>query len=278
MTSASPAAAASVPEDHGLGRIGWKGHLLILLIVAASLYPFGALLVTSFLPPVNGAPGQLWRDLFSQIPITSYMLNSAIVSGGAMVLVATVSCMAGYSFAKLTFPGSVQVIAIVIAAISVPQATTIIPNYLNFASVGGVGAYWGPVLMYAASSIPFATVLMTSFFKSLPDELLESAVIDGASYAQIFLVIMVPLATPALATVGVLAFLTAWNDLLVGLLFLPDPALRTISVGIATLQGVRDGSMNLILTGSLVSAIPPILAFIFFQKYLVSGIVSGMGK
>ncbi len=275
---AAPAAAEPASIDAALGRIGWKGMVFVVAIVLASLYPFGSLLVTSFLPPTNGTAGQLWSDLFRQIPVGTYMLNSAIVSGGAMLLVGTVSCMAGYAFSKLPFPGSAQILAIIIAAISVPQATTIIPNYLNFAALGGVGAYWGPIVMYAASSTPFATVLMTSFFKSLPDELVEGAVIDGASYIQVFLIIMVPLATPALATVGVLAFLTAWNDLLVGLLFLPDPAMRTISVGIATLQGVRDGSMNVILTGSLVSAIPPILAFIFFQRYLVSGIISGMGK
>lgn len=265
-------------EESGLGRPGWLAHAIVLIAVAASLYPFGALVVTSLLPPINGTPGQLWFDLFRQIPVGTYMMNSAIVSGGTMVLVAIVSCMAGYAFSKLHFPGSVQLFAVIIAAISVPGATTIIPNYLNFASVGGVGAYWGPIVMYGAGAVPFSTVLMTSFFKALPDELVEGAIIDGASYLQVFLIILVPLAAPALATVGVLAFLGAWNDLLVSLLFLPDPEMRTISVGVATLQGVRDGSLNLILTGSLFSAIPPILAFIIFQRYLVTGITSGIGK
>jgi len=112
----------------------------------------------------------------------------------------------------------------------------------------------------------------------LPDELVESAVIDGASYRQVFLRIMAPLAAPAVTTVAVLCFLGSWNDLLIALLWLPDPGQRTISVGVATLQGVRANSIDLILTGSLLSAIPPILAFILFQRYLVSGIVSGMGK
>jgi ABC-type glycerol-3-phosphate transport system permease component len=206
------------------------------------------------------------------------MLNSAIVSGGAMILVSVVSCMAGYGFAKLPFPGSAQLLVVVVAALSVPQATTIISNYFNFAAIGGVGSYWGPILMYAAGSTPFSTVLMTNFFKALPDELVESAVIDGASYRQVFTMIMAPLAAPALATVAVLCFLGSWNDLLVGLLWLPDPATRTISVGVATLQGVRANSLDLILTGSLFSALPPILAFIVFQRYLVSGIVSGIGK
>jgi ABC-type glycerol-3-phosphate transport system permease component len=89
---------------------------------------------------------------------------------------------------------------------------------------------------------------------------------------------MLPLAAPALTTVGVLCFLGSWNDLLVALLFLPDTGTRTISVGVATLQGVRANSLDLVLTGSLFSALPPIVAFIIFQRYLVSGIVSGIGK
>lgn len=272
------AVSAATEPTSSLGRAGRFTFIAVLIAALASLYPFGSLVVTSFLPPLNGYAGQLWVQLFTQIPVGTYMLNSAIVSAGAMVIASIVSCMAGYGFAKLAFPGSNSILLVIVAALSVPQATTIISNYFNFAAVGGVGAYWGPILMYAASATPFSTVLMTNFFRALPDELVESAVIDGASYRQIFLQIMAPLAAPALTTVGVLCFLGTWNDFLVSLLFLPDPQMRTISVGVATLQGVRNQSLNLILTGSLVSTIPPIIAFIVFQRYLVSGIVSGISK
>lgn len=261
-----------------LGRGSPAVFLIVLAAALASLYPFGSLLITSILPPLNGSLFQSWHDLFAQVPVGSYMLNSVIVAGGAMALVSVVSCMAGYGFSKLQFPGSVQIIAVIVAALSVPSATTIIPNYFNFARVGGIGAYWGPILMYAAGATPFSTILMTNFFRSLPDELVESAIIDGATYRQVFVWVMLPLAAPALTTVAVLCFLGAWNDLLISLLMLPDPDMRTISVGVATLQGVRGNSLNLVLTGSLLSAVPPILAFIIFQRYLVSGLVSGMNK
>jgi ABC-type glycerol-3-phosphate transport system permease component len=270
MTPPAPSAA--------LGGGRRAAFIVVLVAALASLYPFGSLIITSILPPLNGTPFQLWSQLFEQIPVGTYMLNSAIVAGGAMVLVAIVSCMAGFGFSKLPYPGSIPIFAVVIAALSVPQATTIIANYFNFARIGGIGAYWAPILMYAAGSTPFAVILMTNFFKALPNELVESAVIDGASYRQVFLMIMAPLAAPAVTTVSVLCFLGSWNDLLIGMLFLPDPETRTISVGIATLQGVRSQSLNLILTGSLFSAIPPILAFIIFQRYLVSGVVAGMSK
>ncbi len=270
--------SASAPAPSAL-RGGRRIAFLVAVIASiASLYPFGSLILTSIKPPLNGSWFGLWAQLFTSLPVASYMLNSVIVSGGAMILVSLVSCMAGYGFAKLPYPGSKPMLAIVVAALSVPQATTIIANYFNFASWGGVGSYWGAILMYAAGATPFSTVLMTNFFRSIPDELVESAVIDGASYGQVFVQIMAPLATPALTTVAVLCFLGSWNDLLVGLLWLPDPGQRTISVGIATLVGVRSSNMDLILTGSLFSALPPTLAFIVFQRYLVSGIVAGIGK
>lgn len=272
VATAPPAARTS------LGRGNRIAFLVVLVAVLASLYPFGSLIVTSFLPPLNGTPGQLWMQLFTQIPVGTYMLNSAIVSGGAMVIVAVVSCMAGYGFSKLPYPGSVELLLVVVTCLSVPQATTIIPNYFNFAAAGGVGAYWGAILMYSAAATPFSTILMTNFFRALPDELVESAVIDGASYWRVFRDVLAPLAAPAVATVSVLCFLGSWNDFLVGLLFLPDPGMRTISVGVATLQGVRNQSLDLILTGALLSAIPPIIAFVIFQRHLVSGIVSGVSK
>ncbi|WP_372498084.1 carbohydrate ABC transporter permease [Sinomonas terrae] len=206
------------------------------------------------------------------------MLNSALVSIGSAVIVVVVSALAGFGFAKLPYPGSKAAFAVVVAGISVPVATTILPNYLNLSHVGGVGSYWGPILMYAAGATPFSTILMANFFRSLPDELVESGIADGAGYGRVFTEIMLPLSMPALVTIGVLAFLGAWNDLLIGLLFLPDPDMRTISVGIASLESVRSSNLDLVLTGSLLSAIPPIAAFIAFQRYLVSGITAGISK
>ena len=272
------AVAEDPAETRKLDRNTIIPFLVVLLVAAASVAPFLFLVVTSLLPTDDGGFGALWGRLFTTIPVTTYLLNSAIVSAGATFVVLIASCMAGYGFFKLRYPGSNQVFLTLIACISVPLATTIIPNYFNFAQLGGIGTYWGPIVMYAGGATPFATVLMTNFFKSLPDELVESGIVDGATYWQVFHLILLRLATPALLTVGVLCFLGTWNDLLVGLLFLPDPGMRTISVGIAALQGVRSTNIDMILTGSLLSAIPPIVTFVLFQKYLVAGITAGISK
>ena len=255
--------------------------LAALAVVAAmSLFPFGFLLIRSLAVHRDMGVGGLWLVIFDRMPVLRYTLNSAIVSVGATAIVLVVSSMAGFAFAKLRFPFSGLVYAGVGAAIAVPLATVILPNYLNAAKLGGIGTFWAPMLIYAALATPLSVMLMTSFFRALPDELVESAVVDGASYWQIYHMIMLRMAGPALVTVGVLCFLGAWNDLLIGLLLLPDPAMRTISVGVATLQGVRANALDndIILTGSLISAIPPIVAFVLFQRHIVTGITSGITK
>lgn len=256
----------------------WIGFAIVSLVALISAIPFIYLIIISVAPSSTGGVGSLWVELFQSLPIAQQSLNSLIVAGSTTVIVVATSSLAGFGFSKLAFRGSRLIFIAILALIAVPSATTILPNYINFSHLGGVGAYWGPIVMYSAGSVPFATIMMGAFFSSLPDELIESGLVDGATYAQTFLRIVLPLAVPAMVTVGILAFLGAWNDLLVGLLFLPDPAMRTISVGIGSLAGVRITNTALILVGSLFSAIPPVLAFLIFQRYLISGITAGVSK
>lgn len=276
-TSQSGGASFASGRQGGLMRL--VSFLLLALIALASVVPFLFLVLASFRPTLKGGgPGTLWVQLLDQMPVLTYLGNSALVSLSTAALVLIVSSMAGYGFAKLGFPGRDKLFLLIIGAISVPMASTILPNYLNFAKIGAIGTYWGPIVMYSAGAVPFATVLMASYFRSIPDELVESAVVDGATYRQIYTAIMVRMAGPAFVTVGVLVFLGAWNDLLIGMLFLPDTSMRTISVGVAALQNARASDANILLTGSLVSAIPPVIAFMLCQKYLVTGLTAGMTK
>jgi ABC-type glycerol-3-phosphate transport system permease component len=256
----------------------WLATILVGLIALVSAVPFIYLIAASIVPAAGETAGGLWIELFQSLPIARQSLNSLIVAGSATAIVVAASSLAGFGFSKLIFRGSRLIFVGIIAMIAVPGATTILPNYINFSEIGGVGAYWGPIVMYSAGSLPFATILMTAFFASLPDELIESGLVDGATYTQTFRRIVLPLAVPAMVTVGILAFLGAWNDLLVGLLFLPDVDMRTISVGIGSLAGVHVSNPALILTGSLFSAIPPVVAFLIFQRYLISGITAGISK
>lgn len=272
--------SAAPPRPHRRRRHNarhYTAFTIVGLVALASMIPFGYLIAVSFTPASSGAAiGSLWPELFAQVPVLQYMLNSAIVSIGATVIVILISTMAGFGFAKLRYPGSSIGYGLVLAALAVPGAATILPNYLNLAHIGGINTYWAPILLYTAGGIPFAAILSTAYFAELPDEVVESAVMDGAGYGRIFGSIMAPMAVPAMATIGVLTFLGAWNDLLVGLLFLPDPALRTINVGVSALESLRLSNIDLALAGSLLSALPPLLAFVLFQRHLVSGITAGV--
>jgi len=132
--------------------------------------------------------------------------------------------------------------------------------------------------MYAALGTPFGTFLMTSYFRGIPDEIIEASIVDGLSYRQVFRRIALPLAFPAIATVVVLQFIQIWCDLLVGLLFLQDPLKRTITVGLGALSAGRTTDIPVLLAGSLVSALPAILVYLIFQRQLVAGLTAGIGK
>jgi ABC-type glycerol-3-phosphate transport system permease component len=160
----------------------------------------------------------------------------------------------------------------------IPVQSIIIPEFVNIANVGLINQYPGTILVYAALGIPFGTYLMTTYFRGVPNELVEASLMDGASYRQIFTGVMLPLAIPAIVTVAVLQFIQIWGDLLIGLLFLNQPEVRTITVGLATLQSARIIPVPMIMAGSIVSAVPAVLVYLFFQRQLIAGLTMGMGK
>jgi multiple sugar transport system permease protein/raffinose/stachyose/melibiose transport system permease protein len=119
---------------------------------------------------------------------------------------------------------------------------------------------------------------MTAFFRGLPDELVEAAIVDGLGHVSVYRRIALPLSVPAIATVAVLQFIQIWDDLLVGLLFLQNPDERTITVGLGVLSAGRVTDIPVLMAGSLVSAIPAVIVYLVLQRYLVSGLTAGIGK
>ena len=186
--------------------------------------------------------------------------------------------MGGYAFSKLTFRSSGVIFLLILAGMMVPMQSIIIPVYVNIARVHGVNQFWSAILVYAALGAPFATFLMTTYYRGIPDGAVEASVMDGASYWQIFRKVMLPLSIPAITTVAVLQVIQIWDDLLVGLLFLQTPATRTITVGLAVLQNGRVVSIPLLMAGSLVSALPAIIVYLIFQRNLIQGLTMGVNK
>jgi ABC-type glycerol-3-phosphate transport system permease component len=149
---------------------------------------------------------------------------------------------------------------------------------VNISQAGLINQYPGAIIVYAALGAPFATYLMTTYYRGIPTELMEASLMDGASYAQIFVRVMLPLSVPAIVTITVLQFIQIWDDLLIGLLFLQTPETRTITVGLATLQSGRMVNIPVLMAGSLASALPAIIVYLIFQRHLVRGLTMGISK
>ncbi|MDA8346935.1 MAG: carbohydrate ABC transporter permease [Thermaerobacter sp.] len=258
--------------------------LVLLLVTVVMLYPFWFMASSAFRSLQQytlGLPGlslASWRLLLQLLPIGQQVLNSSIVTFGSILLILILSAMGGYAFSKLSYRGSQLIFLAILASMMIPVQSMIIPEYTNLSYVGLINQYIGAILVYTALYTPFATFLMTMYFRGIPNDLIEAAVVDGLGYLRIFFRVMLPMAIPALATIVVLEFIQIWDDFLVGLLFLQGPDVRTITVGLATLNAARVLNVPVMMAGSLVSAIPAIIVYLLFQRYLIAGLTMGMGK
>jgi multiple sugar transport system permease protein/raffinose/stachyose/melibiose transport system permease protein len=269
----------------GLRRRLVRGTTFVILcvVVVVMLYPFYFMLQASFRSydqflTGSGFSLDSWTKLVDTLPVLQQLLNSTIVTGSAVLIILFVSTTAGFAFAKLTYPGSSTVFLLVIAGMMIPIQSIIIPEYVNVAHAGLINQYPGAILVYAALGAPLGTYLMTTYFRGVPSELIEASLMDGASYWQVFRTVMLPLAIPAIVTVAVLQFIQVWDDLLIGLLFLQTPQVRTITVGLATLQSSHIIIVPVLMAGSLVSALPAVIVYLIFQRQLIAGLTMGMGK
>lgn len=264
----------------------WRVAMFLTMAVVAvvMLYPFYYMIRSSFQSNAqyegtkSGFSLSTWEALFGSQPILHELLNSFIVSAAAVVIVVVVSTAAGFSFAKIRYRARTPVFLIVVACMFVPLPSIVIPEYINISKYGLLTGYFGAIFVYVALGVPFATFLMTTYFRGLPQELLEAASMDGVSVWHMWWRIGVPLAKPAMFTVAVLQFIQIWNDLLVALLFLQNLNDRTVTVGLALLSSGRVTSVPVMMAGSVMSVIPPIIIYLLFQKHLVRGITLGIGK
>ncbi len=269
------------------GRRGAAGSIivlgLLLLVAVIMLFPFYFMIAQSFLPSTQFAIGRgfslvSWRALFQTIPVLRQLLNSSIVTIAAIAIILFAATTAGYAFSKLSYPGSRLIFFLVVGSMMIPMQTIIIPEYVNLAGLRLIDHLSSAILVYAALGTPFGAFLVTSYLRGIPAEIMDAAVVDGASYYGIYYRLMIPMATPALITVAVLQFIQIWDDLLIGLLFLQIPIVRTITVGLATLQASHITQIPVLMAGSLLSALPAAVLYLVFQRYIVSGLTMGMGK
>jgi multiple sugar transport system permease protein/raffinose/stachyose/melibiose transport system permease protein len=286
--TAPPGTASGLPPAKRALRARRRGRvgmifLIMTGIAVVMLYPFWYLLNNAFrtqsqFEQQHGHSAVSWSQLLRELPVGRELLNSSLICLASILLILAVSTTAGFAFAKLRYRGSGTVFLAVVAALMVPLQSIIIPEYVNLGKLGLINTYLGAILVYVALGTPFATFLMAAYYRGISDDLIEAAVMDGLGYERTFLRIALPLSWPAIATVTVLQFIQIWDDLLVGLLFLQNPQQRTITVGLAALSAGRTSSIPVLMAGSFISAVPAIVVYLIFQRYLVRGLTLGMGK
>ncbi len=257
--------------------------------------PFFWMLSTSLKPaneifssPIRWLPSQVtfqsYIDAFTTVPFGRYFLNSFFLATAGLVTNLFFGALAGYAFAKLKFRGSKGLFRFLLTSLMVPSVVTLIPTFIilrsfplmggnNLLGQGGTGllnSYWAIILPGAVGA--FAVFLMRQFFIGLPSELGEAARIDGAGEFTIFFRVYLPLSKPALATLGLFTFQAGWNSFLAPLVFLRDPNLATVQMGLQAFSFNHQTDFGPLMAASLVAMLPILLLFIFAQRYFTQGL------
>ena len=217
-------------------------------------------------------------DLFRFGLTPRWFLNSIVVALGMTASVLFLSALAGYAFARIPFRGKRIVYPLVLAGLMIPEQAVFIPLYTMFADWQMHNGYAALILPRLA--VPFGVFLMTQFFRGIPNYLDEAASLDGANRWTIFSRILLPLAVPAMTTLGILTFLYAWNDYLWPLVSATQREMFTITIGLASIQSnfAQSEGLGRVMASGVMASLPVVMLFLAFQRFIIRGIALGGGK
>jgi alpha-glucoside transport system permease protein len=280
-------------------------HVAVIALALLWSIPTIALIVSSFRPPAEIASSGWWTALsspfdwtlsnydavLSQRGLGRSFVNSIIITVPSTLLVILVAALAAYAFAWMEFPGRNLLLLVMVGLLVVPLQMTLIPVLRLYVQIGigvevpviggnlfGTSSYPGIWVAHAAYGLPFAVYLLRNFFGGLPRDLIEAALLDGASDLGVFFRIILPLSAPALAALAIFQFLWTWNDLLIALVLLGDPDLAPMTLRITNLVSSFGGNYQLLTAAAFVSMALPLVIFFALQRYFVQGILSGAVK
>jgi raffinose/stachyose/melibiose transport system permease protein len=275
------------PKAKARGGIGTT--VLLTLVALLWISPLALLVVTAVRPLSDFiAHGPLsWPDTFTMKNFadawgignfaTTYR-NSALLLIMKVPLGVFISAMLAYALAKLRIRFGTAIMYTVFLGLTIPIYITIVPVFVMMRSVGATDSLIGLVGPYLAFGIPFEVLVLQSFFRQLPDEIIEAARIDGAGAWRIFITIVLPLSAPALVTVLILDAVATWNEFLFALILLNSDAHKTIPVGLLNFQGQFSNNNTGLAAGILIAVVPILFAYTFLQRWIVGGLTAGASK
>ncbi|MFJ4253324.1 carbohydrate ABC transporter permease [Microbacterium sp. NPDC090003] len=272
-------------------RVVAKGSLMIGLIIGAvfAAGPVLWMLSSSFksntqifeLPPrlvTDTFSFDAYIAIFTNAETVRFFLNSYIVAGSVTVLTLIVAIQAAYAFSRFDFRGKRILNVVIVSVQAVPPITLLIPYFGLMVALGLYNSYAGLVLTYMVFTLPYAIIMMTGYFNTLPRELDEAVRVDGAGSFTALWRILVPISVPGIVSVGIYTFMIAWNEYLFALTLTRTIDMRTVPIGIQLLMGQHSYEWNQIMAMSVLGSIPVLILFLFFQRYFISGLTAGSVK
>lgn len=216
--------------------------------------------------------------IFTNPETMRFFLNSYIVAGAVTVLTLLVAIQAAYAFSRFDFRGKRILNVIIVSVQAVPPITLLIPYFGLMVALGLYNSYLGLILTYMVFTLPYAIIMMTGYFNTLPKELDEAVRVDGAGSMTALWRVLVPISIPGIVSIGIYTFMIAWNEYLFALTLTRTIDMRTVPIGIQLLMGQHSYEWNQIMAMSVLGSIPVLILFLFFQRYFISGLTAGSVK
>lgn len=264
----------------------WVGLLLgagfaalpIFWMLVSSFKPNAKIFAT---PPRIIEEGSSWAayiSIFHDSEKIRFFINSYFVALSVTVLTLIVAILAAYAFSRFEFPGKKILNVLVISVQAVPPITLLIPFFGLMVTLRLYNTYQGLILTYMVFTLPYAIIMLTGYFNTLPRELDEAAKVDGTSSLGALWRVLVPISIPGIVSVGIYTFMIAWNEYLFALTLTRTNDMRTVPIGIQLLMGQHSYEWNEMMAMSVLGSIPVVLLFIFFQRYFIGGMTAGSVK
>jgi multiple sugar transport system permease protein len=281
------AAAASARREHRLEAVA--SYSLLMLAALYALFPVAWMLSTSLKTeaealalPIRWIPQrptlQAYVEMWTLKPFGTYFYNSIVVSGVTALLSTVVGALAGYGFSRFQFRGRTSLLAFFLATQMISGVLVIGPYFQILAAVELYNSLTGLIIAYVTICLPFAAWMSKGYFDSIPKELDEAGLVDGASRLQIFIRIICPIAVPGTVSTLLFAFLLAWQDLLWALCLISIDEKRTVTLGVAFTVGEFIVKWPMLTAASLIGSLPTILLYLFLQRFYVEGLARGAVK
>jgi len=261
---------------------------VLLLNAFIMVYPLFGMLISSFKTnaEIFTSPFALphsfslanAQKVWTDTNFVRYLANSIGVTGASIVLIVVFSTMAAYAIARYEFRGNALMLMFFLSGMTVPLKLAIIPLFIQLDTLHLIDSYAGLVLVYVAMGIPSAVFIMTGFLRSLPRELEEAPRIDGASELQVMMLVMLPLARPAMVIVAIQNAVPIWNDFFFPLILITSDSLKTLPQGLTVFMGEFTTNWGVLFTGLSLAALPITLVYIALSRHFIAGITQGAVK